>query len=307
MIRLNYYVTFDNTEIGVLEIDPSKSFRDALDKIYATAFHDYDEKSRINLHDLVLYKPKDVEMEPKDSLFDRATASLSEASSVNLDEEILTTFESSSSDVLHVIVDAPEFAERFFPIEAKRLEKLTREADDSDMPKFYKGYWRNKTVNEVLRMDVLPLAFDEDHKQLVVHASYRTLFQRASSLRRKFPEKGVLVTDELGTDTTGWLWFMLVCVIASRKPVAFHYHGKTRLLVHGDVYLITDSPSRFFKRLSKSPTVFRQVTTWCLVETDEGSDPPVYLVESGTPIFPVQASSPNSTRYVWRRDVRLNV
>ncbi|TFK77549.1 hypothetical protein BDN72DRAFT_49485 [Pluteus cervinus] len=190
----------------------------------------------------------------------------------------------------------------------KRLEKLTREEEDADMPMFY-NYWRKKTLNEMFKMDVLPLVFDEDKRsrmninieqEVFVRASYRSMYQRAAFLRRYCHDKAVLVTGQPGTGKTLWLWFMLVCVIASQKPVVFHYHGKTRLLHDGCVYLITESPSYFFKRMSNPPTRF-QLFTWCLIDTDQRQlDPPMYLVESGTAIHPVQVSLPNSGTYLSR-------
>ncbi|TFK70412.1 hypothetical protein BDN72DRAFT_958786 [Pluteus cervinus] len=261
-IKLNYYVVFDNTEFGELEIDSSKSIKDVLEEVF---------------------------------------------------QRILTAFEMASSDVLHVIIDTPEFARAFRP--NKHFSRLV--AEEGSMTKFYR-YWRKLTLNDVLRENVLSLAIDERglhdaaHRwrvgrtdgRILVRESYRALFLRACRLRRFNRRTGVLLTGQPGTGKATWLWFILTCLIASRQTVAFHSGNKTRLFHGGCVYVIDDSPTRFFELSSAS--------IWCLIDVGSQPEPPpiylVHLANFGGNIFPVQAAYPNAVRYghwVRQRSARM--
>ena len=86
---------------------------------------------------------------------------------------------------------------------------------------------------------------------------------------------------------TTWLYFMFIYLVTRGEPVAFYKRGTTRVFHQGNVY--KTQVEREFPR-GQAP--------WCLIDSDlRNNTPPEYIIDSQSVVYPVQASSPNPTRY----------
>ena len=86
---------------------------------------------------------------------------------------------------------------------------------------------------------------------------------------------------------TTWLYFMFIYLVTRGEPVAFYKRGTTRVFHQGHVY--KTQVEREFPR-GQEP--------WCLIDCDHRNNiPPEYIIDSQSVVYPVQASSPNPTRY----------
>ena len=85
---------------------------------------------------------------------------------------------------------------------------------------------------------------------------------------------------------TTWLYFMFICLVTRREFVAFYDGGTTGLFHQDHVY-----------KAQVGAEFPQNQMTWCLIDCDYRNDIPVYIVHSQSAVYPVQASSPNPTRY----------
>ncbi|TFK73737.1 hypothetical protein BDN72DRAFT_893700 [Pluteus cervinus] len=280
--RINY-VVFNNIEFGHLEVDASTPLKELLNE-RAFGLHDVEYRIPLIQSSIVsicsyLEQPRAVQVQPKDNLFDRAIAS--EMELLSLDRIIEDAVDTVSPDILHVVVAVPRFGPTALPLLA-----------------------RNKALNEVLKLDILPLALD--HRGLtdtgfcytssartkgimVVRKSCRTLLHRTFKLRLLESPQGVIVTGQPGIGKTTWLWFMLVSIIACRRPVLFHTSNTGTQPFHdGQIYRISENPHPFLQN----------TITYALIDVDLNlGPPPGYLVPENEDTFPIQASSPNKEKY----------
>ena len=79
---------------------------------------------------------------------------------------------------------------------------------------------------------------------------------------------------------------MFICLVTRGESVAFYDGGTTRLFHQDHVY----------KAQVGAEFPLNQMT-WCLIDCDYRNDIPVYIVHSQSAVYPVQASSPNTTQY----------
>ena len=79
---------------------------------------------------------------------------------------------------------------------------------------------------------------------------------------------------------------MLICLIMRRELIAFYDGETTRLFHQNHVY-----------KAQVGAEFPQNQMTWCLIDCDYRNDIPVYIVHSQSAVYPVQASSPNLTRY----------